>query len=221
MEQTEQYYNAIRASKYLHCTDHSVICYLKQGKLNGEKIGRDWVISKTELDRFVAEHGKQDQLCNICGNACGGCSWSREFIPVKGWKAEKTKIMTQHSEEIESYYVIDCPLYKPDTPIRTKDITDDGMYRLLNAMLLNMIWEYAYAYKRIHIDRREVGPSMRIMKETEAYVKSPFFGEMLGVLKLQTSGEDMLRMVREDPLGVIKRVGALGHRNKVRKDIRE
>lgn len=25
-------------------------------------------------------------LCWDCAKACGGCSWSAKFIPVKGWK---------------------------------------------------------------------------------------------------------------------------------------
>jgi hypothetical protein len=51
--------------------------------------------------------------CWTCRNACGGCSWSREFKPVKGWDAVKTYLPT-NGEHAESYHVINCPEYKPD-----------------------------------------------------------------------------------------------------------
>lgn len=50
--------------------------------------------------------------CWTCKNACnGGCSWSMDFIPVNGWKAEKTFIPS-NGEFAESYHVISCPEYK-------------------------------------------------------------------------------------------------------------
>ena len=33
-------------------------------------------------------------ICFDCKKACGGCSWSKNFTPVKGWLANKTKIRT-------------------------------------------------------------------------------------------------------------------------------
>lgn len=47
--------------------------------------------------------GIREQLCWSCMNACGGCSWSLDFIPVKGWKALKSS----H----ESYRILDCPKF--------------------------------------------------------------------------------------------------------------
>lgn len=52
-------------------------------------------------------------LCWNCQNACGKCSWSKDFTPVKGWKAKKTKIRFGNSYD-ESYHVTKCPEYKKD-----------------------------------------------------------------------------------------------------------
>ena len=50
------------------------------------------------------------QKCITCRNACGGCSWSREFVPVKGWTAEKNTI-PDNGKHAETYKIIDCPEY--------------------------------------------------------------------------------------------------------------
>ena len=52
----------------------------------------------------------KDQPCWNCKKCFGGCSWSRAFIPVKGWDAEKTKI---HNDlhYIDSYKIYSCPEY--------------------------------------------------------------------------------------------------------------
>jgi hypothetical protein len=65
--------------------------------------------NKTQQERITS-----DQLCWKCQKACGGCSWSAEFKPVKGWTAQKTKIRVQSGRHIKSYEIIDCPEYVPD-----------------------------------------------------------------------------------------------------------
>ena len=54
---------------------------------------------------------EQYNRCWTCKNACGGCSWSRDFIPVKGWDAEKTYLIS-NGEHADSYYIKSCPEYK-------------------------------------------------------------------------------------------------------------
>ena len=53
------------------------------------------------------------QLCWNCKNACAGCSWSRYFIPVKGWTATPTKIYS-NDIVIPSYLITACPKYIPE-----------------------------------------------------------------------------------------------------------
>lgn len=53
------------------------------------------------------------QLCWTCKNACGGCSWSKNFQPVEGWKAEKTLVVGA-GPEYESYSISECPKYEKE-----------------------------------------------------------------------------------------------------------
>ena len=50
-------------------------------------------------------------LCWICNNACGRCSWSKDYKPVEGWKAKPTKIRFQDIED-DSFCVIECPEFE-------------------------------------------------------------------------------------------------------------
>ena len=52
-------------------------------------------------------------LCWTCRNACGGCSWSRDFQPVKGWEAVPTYHIS-NGEHANSFHVYKCPLYKEE-----------------------------------------------------------------------------------------------------------
>ena len=58
-----------------------------------------------------------EQLCFHCRKACGGCTWSKKFKPIEGWKATPTMIKsTRHGGKkrilIESYKVVECPEYE-------------------------------------------------------------------------------------------------------------
>lgn len=50
------------------------------------------------------------QLCWRCSNACGGCSWSQNFIPVEGWDAEPV-IIKDSEGDINSYKIKKCPQF--------------------------------------------------------------------------------------------------------------
>ena len=50
-------------------------------------------------------------LCWVCQNCFGGCSWSSEYIPVKGWKAKTTTT---------SYLVLSCPEFLPEGLLCTR-----------------------------------------------------------------------------------------------------
>lgn len=54
------------------------------------------------------------QICWSCAKACGGCSWSADFTPVKGWKAEPS-IIYYNGNKIPSYKILECPQYKEDS----------------------------------------------------------------------------------------------------------
>lgn len=65
-----------------------------------------------------------ESKCWSCGNAVpnlitgAGCSWSKEFKPVDGWKADRHILYKNTCREIESYHVKTCPLFRRDGEIR-------------------------------------------------------------------------------------------------------
>lgn len=50
------------------------------------------------------------QLCWRCKNACGGCSWSRNKTPIKGWEAEPHTVKDEEGD-IRSYRIKECPRF--------------------------------------------------------------------------------------------------------------
>lgn len=56
---------------------------------------------------------RKSTLCWKCKKATCKCSWSKNFIPVKGWKAEPTKVLSRNSARsdrtVDSYLVLECP----------------------------------------------------------------------------------------------------------------
>lgn len=65
---------------------------------------------RKKAGRVVDYTAGEFQPCWTCRNACGGCSWSREFQPVEGWTAEKT-VIPSNGEYAESYRIVKCPEY--------------------------------------------------------------------------------------------------------------
>lgn len=73
----------------------------------------------TELEK---KHYRPHTLCELCDNACGGCSWSEYGVqqPVKGWDAIRVDLMYCNQmysgfRKIffsESYIVLSCPQFK-------------------------------------------------------------------------------------------------------------
>lgn len=53
---------------------------------------------------------ENEQLCCTCKKACGGCSWSDFFLPVKGWDAIAT-VVKDGEGNFSSYKIKECPQY--------------------------------------------------------------------------------------------------------------
>ena len=62
------------------------------------------------------------QICFDCENARGKCSWSKDFIPIPGWKAEPTRVLmaevTTKAGKKKKYYtdsfsIKECPKFEP------------------------------------------------------------------------------------------------------------
>lgn len=54
---------------------------------------------------------REQTLCWECKNACGGCSWSKNFEPVAGWNALPTTLKSCSGRIEQSYLVRSCPKY--------------------------------------------------------------------------------------------------------------
>ena len=98
---------------------------------------KNWKVCKYCGKKFIATHGNQqfcsrkchgmyremfsgnirnrqkDTLCWGCKRSSGGlgCSWADKFIPVEGWKAKATEIRYRNKIVVNSYEVIECPLF--------------------------------------------------------------------------------------------------------------
>lgn len=89
---------------------------------------------------------KKYSLCWQCKKCVGGCSWSREFKPVSGWKAER-KIISNHSNrgnkyqrtKIESFVVSECPEF--DGGKLARATANDA---LIEAIVKLIIKDYRY-----------------------------------------------------------------------------
>ena len=101
-------------------------------------------------DKFCNKNHRPT-LCWSCRRACGGCSWTARdpktheirFEPVEGWEAEKTVVRGTSSRRqghklegystyhyaMESYRLLRCPLYEPDTRTRAKSAMPDWAVR--------------------------------------------------------------------------------------------
>lgn len=53
-----------------------------------------------------------EQPCCTCRKFCGGCSWSKDFTPVDGWKAIPTIIHHGDNRDIPSFKIMFCPKYE-------------------------------------------------------------------------------------------------------------
>lgn len=95
------------------------------------------------------------QLCETCKKANGGCAWSDNFKPVKGWTATPTKVCGCKCATVESYSIISCPEYEEDEPL--KDLHDAGVINLLTAHLTKSVQEYIWAVQRYERNRDLLG----------------------------------------------------------------
>lgn len=63
--------------------------------------------------------------CSVPGT--GGCSWDRDFTPVRGWTAIPTRIWLNYKKSSTgSYCVESCPLFRPAQRWAGK-ITDESL----------------------------------------------------------------------------------------------
>lgn len=79
--------------------------------------------------RYIGIKGGEtlpETICWTCKKACGGCDWSRsgsaaghnrKVRPVEGWTALRRDVGEFNGSRmrmVESYIVIECPLYEEE-----------------------------------------------------------------------------------------------------------
>ena len=87
-----------------------------------------------------------ETLCWQCDKSCtGGCSWSKDFVPVNGWVAEK-------NEKRGSYSVITCPEFVKSRKL--DDIDINGAHDLAAGIIKMAVNDYRVAKK--HATRHSI-----------------------------------------------------------------
>lgn len=97
---------------------------------------------------------KSDSLCWNCKRNCSGCSWSKSYIPVNGWVAEKKTYSVTSNKRYpptvyDSYTVKKCALYEQDNEcnIRIMERCEDGVFEMIYGMVDRSVKDY-YVFKR-------------------------------------------------------------------------
>ena len=87
VKEEKQFYSISDIAKIRDCSKQRVWEYIKYGKLKGIKIGRNWKVSKEELERFLGhsivsgEPVKEFLTTQDCGEILGLDKWSiRRYI---------------------------------------------------------------------------------------------------------------------------------------------
>ena len=71
---------------------------------------------------------KPTTICWDCARAINGCNWSIYEKSVEGWTAEPTQLKNKQGVYAESFCVISCPEFLPETErkaatLKTKGVT--------------------------------------------------------------------------------------------------
>lgn len=91
--------------------------------IGGTEMYQKWASRIREVkgrEGYLKSNGRNLSLCWDCANACSsGCSWSKSFKPVDGWKADRhdIKISSGYNGGLiesydESYMVYECPQFE-------------------------------------------------------------------------------------------------------------
>ena len=132
-------------------------------------------------------------LCITCKYACGGgtdyCSWAKELIQVKGWKAIKTTKAMCPGETF--YLVVACPKYQEGRGLPRDGFDTHGSVRLLAALAKLTLEDYREGhdiydteeskakkkyYKTMTIAERKehfIGRRARNRQQIEKWIRGP------------------------------------------------
>ena len=73
-----------------------------------------------------------NSICWSCGRSTDKtCSWAKDFTPVKGWKADRSKRKSEVYKD--SYTVHACPMFRAENA--EVEFEDEAVKKLCNAVL--------------------------------------------------------------------------------------
>lgn len=81
---------------------------------------------------------KANTCCEQCKNACGDCSWSKDFTPIKGWKTRRSK----DRDRTDGLKILYCPEFEAGDPLDDHEPTEDGIVNLYIAIAKLAISDY-------------------------------------------------------------------------------
>lgn len=81
---------------------------------------------------------KSNTCCEQCKNSCGGCSWSRDFTPITGWKIRRTK----NRDREDGIRILYCPEFEAGDPLDDHEPTEEGIINLYVAIAKLAISDY-------------------------------------------------------------------------------
>lgn len=135
-----------------------------------------------------------DSLCWKCSRSTdSSCSWSKDFIPVKGWDAEPTE---RYSEVYRnSFNVRACPMF---AQYETRPLNDIGTEKLCNAVMARAGTDYMRILQSIQreTDEEHLSDLKRSAYAMERFFKSEY-AEMFGLNPIYVM-EAVKRKVKND-----------------------
>lgn len=94
----------------------------------------------------LIKSNQSNTICWNCDKCGGGCSWSHDLTPVKGWEVDEDYTLF-HGKKEDSYIVKECPLFeKRNSKIKSSDIDDEGAVNVILAIVKRANKDYITSY---------------------------------------------------------------------------
>lgn len=71
---------------------------------------QEYCSKKCRIEARRLKSETKGQLCWKCENACAGCSWSKNLIPVVGWDAVRV-VVKDSMGDFDTYRIKKCPQF--------------------------------------------------------------------------------------------------------------
>lgn len=114
-----------------------------------------------------------ETLCWQCGKSCtGGCSWSKDFVPVNGWVAEQ-------NQKTGSYSVITCPEF-----VKSRKLDDID---------INGARDLAASVVKVAVNDYRVAKNPATRRSIENFFRSKLFADLCDI-----DPEKIITLLREE-----------------------